>query len=132
MGLSFGGQYKTKLTTWDKKAYAKYTDVKCSVSNKKKDSDEYETTFSSYVRMIGKAHDKAVNLMERDRIVINNIDITAKWNAEKKCMDVRFVCFDFDKVDKDGNVIGSSSNPDMADTSWMSIPENELEELPFE
>lgn len=131
MGLSFGGQYKTKLTTWDKKVYAKYTDVKCTVSNKKKDTDEYETTFSSFIRFIGKAHDKAVHLMERDRIIINNFDITAKWDAENKRMNINFVCFDFDKVDKDGNVITGAGNGNADD--FINIPDNIPDgELPFE
>lgn len=128
MGLSFGGQYKTKVTCWDKKVYAKYTDVKCSVSNKNKQTDEYETTFSAYIRMIGKAHDKAANLSEKDRIVINNFDITARWDKENSKMDIRFVCFDFDKVDKDGNVISSSGNAD----DFISVPDGLSDELPFE
>lgn len=124
MGLQFGGKYPCQATVWSIESKGNYTQAQISTSKKKQDGT-YETDFSSYVRLVGAAHDKSVGLNPKDRITPTNFEITKSYNKEQKKEYTNIVIFDFDIVNQGENTKKSSDN------SFMSIPDNIADDLPF-
>lgn len=79
------------------------TSTKCriSISRKKKDSDEYEEEFSGYVLFIGTAAaKKAACLKVGARIKLGDVDVTSKYDKEKKQTFYSFKCFSFEDLEE--------------------------------
>lgn len=113
-------------TVWEIKPNANYTDVRLSTSHKNKQTGEYETDFSNYVRFIGDAHKMAAGLKERDRIHLDEVACTNQYNKEKRTTYYNFQVFAFSSAD-------STRNTQTADVKYdPTIPEDVTEEnLPF-
>lgn len=61
------------------------TKVRLSVSRKNKQTNEYEQDFSGFVLAIGTAAaKKAACLKEGERIKLGDVDVTTKYDKEKK------------------------------------------------
>ena len=61
------------------------TKVRMSISRKNKQSGEYEQDFSGFVLAIGTAAaKKAAGLKEGNRIKLGDVDVTTKYDKEKK------------------------------------------------
>lgn len=75
------------------------TRVRLSSSRKNKQTDQYEQDFSGFCTFIGKAHDKAKNLQERDRIKILECDVGTNYDKEKKIEYVNYKVYDFEMAD---------------------------------
>lgn len=99
-------------------AYAKIWEVKpfsdtsvklrLSVSRKNKQTGEYEQDFSGYVNAVGTAAaKKAACLKEGDRIKIGDVDVTTKYDAEKKVTYTNFKMFSFEL---DGDTASPKTN----------------------
>jgi hypothetical protein len=115
-------------TIWEVKAgKGNYSDVRLSISKKNKQTDQYETDFSGFVRFIGTAHQNAGSLKEKDRIKIGDCEVTNSYDKEKKVTYTNFAVFSFEDVN--GNNNSSSSKP--KDDSFVNIPDGIDEELPF-
>ena len=72
-------------TVWEvKKGNGNYTDARISTSRKDKQSGEYVTDFSGWVRFIGTAHQMVGNLNVKDRIKIGDCEVTNTYDKEKK------------------------------------------------
>lgn len=121
MGLSFGGKYPCQATVWRFESKGKYTDAQISTSKKGQDGN-YVTDFSSYVRMVGAAHEKVLQLEPKDRITITNFEITKTYDKSKGKEYVNIVVFDFDAVKKE-----TEKAPD---TDFLKIPDD-IGDLPF-
>lgn len=86
------------------------TKVRLSVSRKNKQTDQYEQEFSGFVLAIGTATaSKALKLKEGDRIKLGDVDVTTKYDKDKKATYTNFKMFSFEDVN------GNSSQPDMTD-----------------
>lgn len=72
------------------------TRVRLSSSRKNKSTDEYEQDFSGFCTFIGKAHEAAARLKERDRIKVLECDVGTTYNKEKKIEYVNYKVFDFE------------------------------------
>ena len=71
-------------TVWEvKTGKGNYSDVRISTSKKNKQTDQYETDFSGFVRFAGDAHKNASGLKEKDRIKLGDCDVTNSYNKEK-------------------------------------------------
>lgn len=71
--------------------------LRLSVSRKNKQTNEYEQDFSGFVNAVGTAAaKKASSLKEGDRIKIGDVDVTTKYDAEKKVTYTNFKMFSFD------------------------------------
>lgn len=101
----------------------KYTVVQLSTSRKDKKTNTYTTDFSGYIRLVGKAEEKAAELEAQDRIKMLTVGVTNSYNKEKKETYTQYVCFDFEFE----NVKGQA-NVD-AD-GFMEMPDDA--KLPFE
>lgn len=76
------------------------TKGRISVSRKNKDSGEYETDFSGFVNFVGTAAaNKAMSLKERDRIKLENVDVSTTYDKEKNKTYTNFKVFNFEMAD---------------------------------
>lgn len=116
-------------TIWEvKQGKGNYSDVRLSISKKNKQTNEYETDFSGFVRFVGTAHQSAGKLKEKDRIKLGDCEVTNSYDKEKKVTYTNFAVFSFE--DANGGSNNTQSKP--ADTSFVNV-DNAIdeEELPF-
>ena len=80
---------------WEVKSRAeRYTDVRISTSKKDKETGEYHQDFGAFVRLVGKAHEKAVKLGERDHFQILKCGVENRYDKEKKATFTNYLIFD--------------------------------------
>lgn len=106
MGFRTGAYAKV----WEVKPFSD-TSVKLrlSVSRKNKQTGEYEQDFSGYVNAVGTAAaKKAACLKEGDRIKLGDVDVTTKYDGEKKVTYTNFKLFSFE-LDGDSPAIKSNN-----------------------
>ncbi len=91
MGFRKGAYAKVWRDPERKEKYSKIN-ISCSQKNK---NGQYETTFSGFVMLLGEAHAKAESLHAGDRIQIGDIDVTNRYDKEKKITYTNFTMYDF-------------------------------------
>lgn len=90
-------------TVWATEDKGNFTQVELSTSRKRKDTDEYETDFSSkFVRFIGTAHQEAEKLKRGDRIKLANCGVTTSYDKENKRSYTNFLVFAIELPEEDG------------------------------
>lgn len=115
-----------------KKGNGNYTDVRLSTSKKNKQTDQYETDFSGFVRFIGTAHQNAGNLKEKDRIKIGDCEVTNSYDKEKNVIYTNFAVFSFEDANGNGGSASAAQKaPAKKKDDFMSVPDGIDEELPF-
>lgn len=73
------------------------TQLRLSISRKNKQTGEYEQDFSGFVMAIGSAAaQKAAKLKEGDRIKLGDVDVTTKYDKEKKVTYTNYKLFSFE------------------------------------
>jgi hypothetical protein len=95
MGFRTGSYAKI----WKIDRKEKYSDVQLSISKKNKQTDQYETEFSSTVRFIASANDDLRNITEGDRIKLGDCDVTNSFDKETKIGYTNYKLFSFERVD---------------------------------
>ena len=139
MGLRGGKNDRGTLATfWKVQRVAdngKTCDVQISVSKKNKQSGEYETDFSGFVKFCGENLVKfAQSLQEKDKIDIDSFELTNKYDKEKKVTYYNVSVFAAKKHEWD-NSNGSGNAPQRPSSSggdgFMTVPDAIDEELPF-
>ena len=102
--------------------------LRLSVSRKNKQTGEYEQDFSGYVNAVGTAAaKKAACLKEGDRIKLGDVDVTTKYDGEKKTTYTNFKLFSFE-------LDGDSPAPKSSNTEPQpSVDSGEVDDsrLPF-
>ena len=93
-----GFRTKNFCTVWEVESISDTnTKARISSSRKNKQTGEYETDFSGFVNFIGTAAaKKAIGLKERDRIRLGDIDVTTKYDKEKKVTYTNYKVFSFE------------------------------------
>ena len=135
MGLRGGKnlQYATQATFWKVQRVAdngKTCDVQISVSKKNKQTDQYETDFSGFVKFCGENMVKfAQSLQEKDKIDIDSFELTNKYDKEKKVTYYNVSVFAAKKHEWDDNNGGSQKITGNED--FMKVEDSITEELPF-
>lgn len=87
------------------------TTIRLSVSRKNKQTGEYTQDFSGFVSFIGTAAaKKAACLKEGDRIKLGDVDVTTKYNAEKRITYTNYKCFSFD-IENGSSVLPNAAEP---------------------
>ena len=118
-------------TIWEvKPVTGNFTDVRLSTSKKNKQTDQYETDFSGFVRLIGTAHQMASSLGEKSKIKIGDCEVSNHYDKDKKVTYTNFAIFSFENADGGNQTAKPNTKP--ADTSFMDIPAGSDESLPFE
>lgn len=105
------------------------TKAQLSISRKNKDGD-YEQDFGSYVAFIGTAAAaKAARLTDKDRIKLGDVDVSTKYDKEKKIMYTNFKVFSFETEDE----FNGTKNNAEAKAEAKNEPELEIDDsnLPF-
>ena len=114
---------------WEVKPFSD-TSVKLrlSISRKNKATQEYEQDFSGYVNAVGTAAaKKAAGLKEGDRIKIGDVDVTTKYDPEKKVTYTNFKIFSFEMADDAANAVATTTEPQ----SVVDAGEIDDSRLPF-
>lgn len=76
------------------------TKLRISISRKDKNTGTYQDEFSGYISCVGTAAAaKAARLREGDRIRLGDVDVTSRWDSEKKVRYTNFKCFSFEDAD---------------------------------
>ena len=91
-------------TVWNITTKDKYTDLRISTSERKNDDSKAYINSNWFVRCIGHAHNKAKELTERDKIIIQKVKFTNELVEDKsgqKRNQLRILVFDFDIVGED-------------------------------
>lgn len=100
------------------------TKVRMSISRKNKQSGEYEQDFSGFVLAIGTAAaKKAAGLKEGNRIKLGDVDVTTKYDKEKKITYTNFKMFAFEL---DGEEPRDSSTEPQPTVDEGEIDDNRL------
>ena len=120
-----------------------YTDVRLSISRKKRDSNEYEQVFGGWCRFVGDAHMKACSMLTKDdRIKIIECDVTNNYDKEKNVTYYNFAVYDYEDADSadssnNGNSNRSSSSDGYINTGsssdeggFINVPDD-YDEPPF-
>ena len=103
------------------------TKLRISISRKNKQTGEYEQDFSGFVLCIGSAAaNSALKLKEGSRIKLGDLDVTTKYDAQKKITYTNFKLFSFETEDG-----GSSSKTNTAPQPIVDEGEIDDSRLPF-
>lgn len=106
---------------WKSEDKGNYSIVELSTSKKNKQTDQYETDFSSkFVRFIGQAHTDIKNTQDGDRIKLTEVEVTNSYNKETKQGYTNFLVYGFEPIE-------SASSTD----GFMQIPRDAQSDLPF-
>lgn len=117
------------VKVWEVENKGNYHIVSLSTSKKNKDTNEYETDFSSkFVRFIGTAHTLASDLKKGDTIKIGSCEVTNKYDKEKNTTYTNYLVYSFEK-EGDNNSNNNQSAP--KNDGFENIPDGVDEELPF-
>lgn len=99
-----------------------------SISHKDKQTGEYNTDFSGFVSFVGTATaKKAAALKEKDRIHLERVDVTNKYDKEKNVAYTNFKIFAFETQEKSNET--HSSEPEQT----QDVDNGEIDDsaLPF-
>ena len=125
-----GFRTNTYATIWSVEPVSDtLTKARISISRKNKQTGEYDTDFGGFVSFIGTvAAKKAACLKERDRIRLGDVDVSNKYDKEKKVTYTNFKVFSFDVADP----MLSSTDTQVAE-SQPNIDDGEMDDsrLPF-
>ena len=113
-------------TIWQVEPKEKYTRVKFSISKKNKNTNAYETDFSGFANFVGQAHAEAAKLKERDRVKLEEFEVTNKYDKEKQTTYTYYSVF---KI-SDPNAGATQSAP-QASKAPDTAAEGDADSLPF-
>lgn len=87
-------------TVWTVEAKSpSVTKVRISISKKNRNTGEYEQDFSGFVNFCGSTASDALKLHEKDRIKLGDVDVTSRYDKEKKVEYINYACFGFEMAD---------------------------------
>ena len=89
-------------TVWEiiPTGYDSFLRARISVSRKNRDTGEYETDFSGYVGFYGTAIcNRAMRLKPRQRIKLGDVDVSTKYDKEKKIEYTNYKIFSYEDAD---------------------------------
>lgn len=97
------------------------TKLKISISFKNKKTNTYEQDFSGFVLALGTAAaQKAALLKPGDRIRLGDIDVSTKYDKEKKIMYTNYRIFSFEDANSSGG--SRSAAKDTGGTEERALP----------
>lgn len=88
------------------------TQVRISTSRKDKQTEEYVQDFSGFVAFVGTAAaKKAAGLKEKDRIKLGDVEVTTKYDGDKKVTYTNFKCYNFTTQDEGETTSSAPAEP---------------------
>ena len=118
-------------TVWGIEDKGKTTSVRLSISKKNSKTNEYETDFSGFCRFIGEAHKNAYTLKVKDRIRLNECEVTTLFVKDTGREYVTYKVFSFEKTEPNNK--NSQSNVQQKPSYSQVREENDIDanEVPF-
>jgi len=116
-------------TVWEVKPRSDtMTSARISINRKDKQTDQYVQDWGGFVAFIGTScAQKAARLRVKDRIKLGDVDVTNKYDPEKKVEYTNFNIYSFEMADSPGSQPGS--RPAQAS---RAVDEGEMsDDLPF-
>lgn len=112
---------------WSIEEHEKFTKVRVSISQKNKQTGQYEPNFTGFLSLIGKAHQEAASLKEGDSIKIGECEVTNRYDKEKKREYTNFNVYSFEPAG------GGSSGSSAKKSDYQPVSEDDPDEgdLPF-
>lgn len=93
---------------------------------------QYETDFSGWVFLSRACGEKAKTLKQRDRIKLTSVDVTVtKSKDDPNKYDTFFRCFDFEPQESINGTATQQTQPQTQASSFVDVPDTDMEELPF-
>lgn len=125
-----GFRNNTYAKVWKSEDKGNYSIVELSTSRKNKQTEQYETDFSSkFVRFIGQAHTDIKNTQDGARIKLTEVEVTNSYNKETKQGYTNFLVYGFELPEFKDTKQNQQAN---GSEEFMSIPSDlDSEELPF-
>jgi len=117
-------------TVWETKPVSNsVTEVRLSTNKKNKDGS-YEQDFSGFVRFVGAdVAQRALSLKSKDRIKLDSVEVTNRYDKDKKITYTNCAAFGFELANQNGNSGGNRS------TASAPVESNPVEsagyDLPF-
>ena len=126
MGFRNGGY----ATVWSvESTRPNVTKVRLSTSRKNKQTGEYEQDFSGFCNFVGNCAVDALQLRERDRIKLGDVDVTSRYDKEARKEYVNYAVFSFERAES-GNAVHSEAAP-VQEAPEANPVESDSNELPF-
>ena len=108
------------------------TKGRISIDRKNRNTDQYEQDFGGFVDFVGTAAaHKALSLKERDRIKLGDVDVTNRYDKEKKKEYTNYKVFDFDIETRDGSGSAPARETTRAASVYDGEPQDGGDDLPF-
>ena len=110
------------------------TKARISIDRKNRETGEYVQDFSGFVVFIGTANaSKAARLKEKDRIRLGDVDVTNRYDKEKKVEYTDYKIFDFEDANKNdgGGTAPAQQSAPAANTMYEGNTGEEDDDLPF-
>ena len=100
------------------------TKARVSISRKNRNTGMYDTDFTGFVDFVGTASArKALDLKERDRIKLGDVDVTNRYDKDTRREFVNYKIFSFDLAD---------DSPRDVETPRRAVDDGEVSsDLPF-
>lgn len=111
---------------WDVERREKFTKLRISISKKNKQTGQYESDFTGFVALIGKAHQDGASLAAGDVIKIGECEVTNRYDKEKQKEYTNFNVYSFE----DANSGSSGSSAPKSDYQPVA-DDGDDGELPF-
>ena len=106
-----------------------YSEARISISKKDKNTGEYNTEFSGWVRLIGNAHQKVNTIKNGDNVQLGDVDVTNRYVKDKNTTYVNYAVFDFNPANSGGSGGGKATTKKK--DNFQNISAEVDEELPF-
>lgn len=110
------------------------TKVRISTSKKDKQTGNWETDFSGFVAFVGaKNAELAAHLNAKDRVKLGDIDVTTKYDKDKKITYTNFACFGFEMANNGGGSAEAAVESAVEKAAEQDDPEGILSDgaVPF-
>ena len=104
-------------TIWKIEPKEKFTKVQASTSKKDKTTGNYETDWSGFINFVGQAHTEIVKYKEKDRIKIEEFEVTNKYDKEKKVTYTNYSVFKISDANNNAATQSASAKLDSDDPS---------------
>ena len=99
------------------------TKARISISVKDKQTGEYKDDFGGYVMFIGTANaQKAAKLVKGARIKLGDVDVSTRYDAERKTTYTNFKVFSFEDPDAEQATPITPVTPTVNSTSGRDLP----------
>ncbi len=88
------------------------TQVRLSTSRKDRQTEGYVQDFSGFVSFVGTAAaKKAAALREKDRIKLGDVEVTTKYDSDRKVTYTNFKCYNFTTQNENESTYSTSTEP---------------------